>query len=71
MKQQQRMVIMKHLIRNIRSKERMDAKNRWWVAEVLAADSETAWIHTGWEDTMQKCYHAQMVRMAGVHEEER
>ena len=34
----------------------MDAKSRWWVSELLAADSEKAWIHTGWEDTVQKWY---------------
>ena len=49
MKRQQRM--------KIRSKERMDADNRWWVAELLAADCEKAWLNAGWEDTMQKtCY---------------
>ena len=26
------------------------------VSELLAADCEKAWIHTGWEDTMQKRY---------------
>ena len=56
MKQQQRMVIMKDLIRKIRSKGRMDAENRWWVAELLAKDCEKAWIHTGWEDTVQTCF---------------
>ena len=30
-----------------------------------AKDCEKAWIHTGWEDTMQK-----IVRMAGAPEEE-
>ena len=34
----------------------MDAENRWWVTELLAADCEKAWIHPGWEDTMQKWY---------------
>ena len=48
---------MKDLIRKISSKVRMDAKNRWWVSELLAADCEKAWIHTGWEDTMQKRYN--------------
>ena len=33
----------------------MDAKNRW-CAELLAKDCEKAWTHTGWEDTMQKCF---------------
>ena len=28
-------------------KERMDAKNRWWVSELLAEDCEKAWTHTG------------------------
>ena len=54
MKQQQRMAIMKDLIKEIRSKERMDAKSRWWVTEILATDGEKAWIHTGWKDAMQK-----------------
>ena len=31
-----RMGIMKDLIKKIRSKERMDAQNRWWIAEFLA-----------------------------------
>ena len=54
MKQQQRMMIMKDVTKRIRSKGRMDAENRWWVTELLAADYEKAWIHPGWEDTMQK-----------------
>ena len=37
-------------------KGRIDANNRWWVAELLAKDCEKAWTHTGWEDTMQKWY---------------
>ena len=37
MKQQQRMVIMKDLIKKIRSRVRMDAENRCWVSELLAA----------------------------------
>ena len=56
MKQQQRMNIMKDLTKKIRSKGRMDGRNRWWVTELLAADCERAWIHPGWEDTMQKWY---------------
>ena len=56
MKQQQRMAIMKHLMKKIRSKGGIDAKNRWWVAELLAKDYEKAWSHTGWEDTMQNWY---------------
>ena len=54
MKQQQRMAIMKDLIKNIKSKGRMDANNRWWVSDLLAEDCEQAWAHTGWEDTMHK-----------------
>ena len=42
MKQQQRMAIMKDLIKKIRSKGSMDAQNRWWVAEMLAEDCEKA-----------------------------
>ena len=34
----------------------MDAKSRWWVSELFAADCEKAWFHTGWEDTMQRWY---------------
>ena len=47
MKQQQRMMIMKDLTEKIRSKGRIDAKNRWWVSELLAAECEKVWIHTG------------------------
>ena len=32
----------------------MDAENRCWVSELLAADCERAWTHTGWEDILQK-----------------
>ena len=53
-KQQQRMMIMKDLTKKIKSTGRMDAESRWWVIELLAADCEKAWIHPGWEDTMQK-----------------
>ena len=49
MKQQQRMGIMKDLMRKIRSKGRMDAKNRRWVAEILATGCEKAWFHAGWD----------------------
>ena len=38
------MVIMKDLIRKIRSKGRVDAKSRYWVSELLAVDCEKAWI---------------------------
>ena len=31
-------------------------KKRWWDSELLAKYCEEAWIHTGWEDTMQKWY---------------
>ena len=54
MKEQQRMVIMKDLTKKVRSKGRMDAESRWWIAELPAADYEKAWIHTGREDTLQK-----------------
>ena len=56
MKQQRRMKIMMDLTKKIRSKGRVDAENRWWVSELLAADCEKAWIHPGWEDTMQTWY---------------
>ena len=54
MKQQQRMKIVKELRKKIRSKGRMDAESRWCVSELWAADREKAWLHPGWEDTMQK-----------------
>ena len=47
---------MKDPVRKIRSKGSMVAESRWWVTELLAADCEKAWIHPGWEDTMQKVY---------------
>ena len=53
MKRQQRMKIMKDMTKQIRSKGRMDADSRWWVAKVLAADCEKALFNAGWEDTMQ------------------
>ena len=55
-KRQQRMKIMRDMTKKIRSKERIDANNRWWVAEVLAVDCDKAWLHAGWEDTMKKWY---------------
>ena len=56
MKRQERMKIMKDTTKKIRSKGRMDAGNRWWVAELLAADCEKAWLHPGEEETMHKWY---------------
>ena len=44
-KQQQRMMIVEDLTKKIRTEERMDAKNMWWVSELLAADSGRGWIH--------------------------
>ena len=52
MKRQQRMKVMKDITKKIRSRRRMDAENRWWVAELLAAD----WLHPEEEETMQKWY---------------
>ena len=45
MNRQQRMKIMKDLTKKIRLKGRMDAGNRWCVAELLAADCEKAWLN--------------------------
>ena len=42
MRRQQRMKVMKNMAKKIRSKGRMDAENRWWVAELLAAGCEKA-----------------------------
>ena len=44
--QQQRMKIMKEMMRKIRAKGRMDANNSGWVGDLLAADCE--------RDTLQK-----------------
>ena len=55
-KQQQRVAIVEGLTKKIRSRGRMDAKNRWWVADLLSKDCEKAWTHTGWDDTMQTWY---------------
>ena len=57
MKQQQRMVIMKDLMRKIRSKGSMDAKNRWWVSELLAADCEKAWISQDGKILCRNCFN--------------
>ena len=54
MKRQQRKEVMKDMAREIRSKVRMDATNRWWVTELLAADCEKAWLNPEEEETMQK-----------------
>ena len=54
MKRQQRMKIIEDVTKKMRPKRRMDADNRWWVAELLAADCEKVWLHAGWEDTMQE-----------------
>ena len=35
----------------------MDAENRWWVAELLAADCVKAWLHPEEEETMQAWYN--------------
>ena len=42
--------------KKIGSQGRMDAENRWSVAELLAADCEKAWLHPGEEEAMQKWY---------------
>ena len=56
MRQQQRMKVMKDMTRKNRAKGRMDANSSWWVSQLLAADCEKAWLHSGWEDTMQRWY---------------
>ena len=56
MKQQQRMTIMKDMMKKIRSKGRMDVNNWWWVSELLVAECGKAWLQDGVEDTMQKWY---------------
>ena len=56
MKRQRRMTIMKDITKKTRSRARMDAENRWWVAELLGADCEKAWLHPREEESMQKWY---------------
>ena len=57
MKQQQRMKIMKDLKKKIRSNCRLDAENRWWVAELPATDCKNkTWFHSEEDETMQTCY---------------
>ena len=70
MKRQQRVKTMKDMTKKIRSKGRMDAENRWWVAVLLAADNEKEWIHPGWEDTVQKWYEQGKKKMRNGKMEE-
>ena len=56
MKQQQRMKVVKDMIRKIRAKGRKDANSSSWASEPLAVDCEKAWLHAEWEDIMQKWY---------------
>ena len=41
-------------MKKISSIGRMDAENRWWVAELLAVNCEKAWLHPEEEETTQK-----------------
>ena len=50
----QRIKVMKDMTKKLRSKGIMDAENRWWVAELFAADCEKAWVHPEEAETMQK-----------------
>ena len=52
MRRQKKTKVMRDMTRKIRSKGRMDAENRWWVADLLAADCEKAWLHPEEEETM-------------------
>ena len=45
MRQQQMIKIMTDMIRTIKSKGRMDAKNRWWSAIVTGQEVETRALH--------------------------
>ena len=62
MTQQIKMKIMKDVTKKIRSKGRMDAKNRWWVTELLAADSV--------DPSRMGRHHAEIVRVVGRDEKE-
>ena len=49
------MKVMNDMTKKTRSKGRMDAESRWWVAELLAADCEKAWLQLeDEEETLQK-----------------
>ena len=54
MKQQHRTKTMTDMISKNKATGRMDAINRWWVSELLAADWKKAWRPAEWEDTMQR-----------------
>ena len=57
MKQQQRMVVMKDLIRKIRSKGKWTLRIDGGFLSLWRQIVKKAWMHTGWEDTMQKWYN--------------
>ena len=46
--------VMKNMMKKIRSKGRVDAENRWWVAELLAADCEKGWSSQKWHKWLEK-----------------
>ena len=48
------MKVMKDMTKKIRSKGRMDAENRWWVAELSAAECDKAWLHRDEEEIIQQ-----------------
>ena len=47
---------MKDVIKKIKAKGRIDANNNSRVSELLAADCEKAWVHSGWEDIAKNRY---------------
>ena len=70
MRQQQRMKVMTDMTRKIKPKGRMDARNSWWVSELLAADCQKAWLHPGCEDTIVR-WHKWLFEMKKNDEEKR
>ena len=52
-------------MKNSRSEGRMDAKNRGWVAEILATDCEKSV-----DSHRIGRYYAEMVSLVGINEEE-
>ena len=65
MRRQEGLKAMNDMLKKMRSKGRMDAENRWWVAEMQAADCEKVWLHPGEEETMQKSMFGKKMKKGG------
>ena len=45
--------MVKDMTRNLKTIGRMAANKSWWVSDLLAAECDKAWLHAGFDDTMQ------------------